>query len=110
MQSQKTSTLRNLFIFKASLLYVSHFFLINHTRKLFWHSNVNEPKRKNFVLIIITRRINFCIKYYFFPNRIKNFCPFRTDAPIKFHALLTLRADAARNRTIHETNEKIDVK
>ena len=29
------------------------FSLINHTRKLFWHSNLNEPQRKNFVLIII---------------------------------------------------------
>ena len=30
------------------------FFLINHTRKFFWHSNLNEPQRKNFVLIIIS--------------------------------------------------------
>ena len=29
------------------------FFLINCTRKLFWHSNLNEPQRKNFVLITI---------------------------------------------------------
>ena len=29
------------------------FFLINHTRKLFWHFILNEPQRKNFVLIII---------------------------------------------------------
>ena len=29
------------------------FFFINHTCKLFWHSNLNEPQRKNFVLIII---------------------------------------------------------
>ena len=35
------------------LLCGNHFFLINHTRKLFWHSNLNEPQRKNFVLIII---------------------------------------------------------
>ena len=28
-------------------------FLINHTCKLFWHCNLNEPERKNFVLIII---------------------------------------------------------
>ena len=53
MQLQKTSTLRNLFIFKALLPCANHFFLINHTRKLFWHSNLNEPERKNFVLIII---------------------------------------------------------
>ena len=50
---QKTSARRKLFIFKAPLLCVNHFFLINHTRKLFWHSNLNEPQRKNFVLIII---------------------------------------------------------
>ena len=53
MQLQKTSAWRKLFIFKAPLLCASHFFLINYTRKLFWHSNLNEPKRKNFVLIII---------------------------------------------------------
>ena len=44
----EASALRDLFIFKAP-----HFSLINHTRKLFWHSNLNEPQRKNFVLIII---------------------------------------------------------
>ena len=53
MQLQKTSAWRKLFTFKAPLLCASHFFLINYTRKLFWHSNLNEPKRKNFVLIII---------------------------------------------------------
>ena len=53
MQLQKTSALRNLFILKAPMLCADHFFLINHTRKLFWHSNLNEPQRKNFVLIII---------------------------------------------------------
>ena len=53
MQLQKTSAWRNLFIFKAPLLCANHFFLINHTRKLFWHSNLNEPQRKKFVLIII---------------------------------------------------------
>ena len=31
----------------------NHFLLINHIRKLFRHSNLNEPQRKNFVLIII---------------------------------------------------------
>ena len=53
MQLQRTSALRNSFIFKAPLLCTNHFFLINHTLKLFWHSNLNEPQRKNFVLIII---------------------------------------------------------
>ena len=52
MQLQKTSAWRNLFIFKAPLLCANHFFLINHTRKLFWHSHLNELQRKNFVLII----------------------------------------------------------
>ena len=42
-----------MFIFKAPLLCVNHFFLINDTRKLLWHSSLNEPQRKNFVLIII---------------------------------------------------------
>ena len=53
MQLQKTSARRKLFIFKAPLLCANHFFLINHTQKLFWHSNLNEPQRKNFVLMII---------------------------------------------------------
>ena len=47
---------------------------------------------------------------YFFPNQIKNFCPFRTDVPIRSHAFRTLRAGTARNRTNHETSEKIDIK
>ena len=47
MQLQKTSALRNLFILKAPLLCANHFFLINHTRKCFWHSNLNEPQKKN---------------------------------------------------------------
>ena len=49
MQLQKTSA----FLFKAPLLCANHLFLINHTRKSFRHSNLNEPQRKNFVLIII---------------------------------------------------------
>ena len=53
MQLQKTSALRNLFIYKAPLLCTNHFFLINHAHILFWHSNLNQPQRKNFVLIII---------------------------------------------------------
>ena len=53
MQLLKTSTWRELLIFKAPLLCGNHFFLINHTHKLFWHSNLNEPHRKNFILIII---------------------------------------------------------
>ena len=50
---QKTTAWRKFFIFKAPLLCANNFFLINHIRKLFWHSNLNEPQRKNFVLIII---------------------------------------------------------
>ena len=53
MQLQKTLAWRKLFIFKAPLLCANHFFLKNHTRKFFWHSNLNEPQMKNFVLIII---------------------------------------------------------
>ena len=53
MQLQKTSAWRRLFIFKAPLLCANHFFLTNHTRNFFWHSSLNEPQRKNFVLIII---------------------------------------------------------
>ena len=34
------------------------FFLINYRRKLFWHSNLNEPERKNFVFIITFRGRN----------------------------------------------------
>ena len=49
----EASALRNLFIFKAPLLCASQFTRINHTRKLFFHSNLNEPQRKNFVLIKI---------------------------------------------------------
>ena len=52
MQLQNTLAWRNLFIFKAPLLCTNHFFLVNHTRKLFWHSNLHELQRKNFVLII----------------------------------------------------------
>ena len=52
MQLQKTSAWKNLFIFKASPLCANHFFFKNHTRKLYWNSNLNEPQRKNFVLII----------------------------------------------------------
>ena len=54
MQLQKTLAWKNLFIFKAPLICANHFFLINHTRKLFWHSNLNELQRKNFVVIIIS--------------------------------------------------------
>ena len=55
---QKTSAWRKLFICKApcsvpTLLCANYNFLINHTYKLFWHSNLNEPQRKNFVLMII---------------------------------------------------------
>ena len=53
MQLQKASALRNLFTFKALLLCVNQFFLIKNTRKLFWHSNLNEREMKNFFLTII---------------------------------------------------------
>ena len=41
------------FSIQGSPILCHPFFLINHTRKLFWHPNLNEPQRKNFVLIII---------------------------------------------------------
>ena len=53
MQLQETSAWRKMFLFKTPLLCAHHFFLINHTLKLFWHSNLNEAQRKNFVLTII---------------------------------------------------------
>ena len=40
------------------------------------------------------------MKKYFFPNKKKNLSPFRTDVPIRSHALRTLGAGAARNREI----------
>ena len=40
------------------------------------------------------------MKKYFFPNKKKNLSPFRADVPIRFHALCTLGAGAARNREI----------
>ena len=49
---QKTSAWRKLFIFKFPLFCAKHFFLIDHIRKLFWHSNLNETQRKNVVFII----------------------------------------------------------
>ena len=33
------------------LLCANYNFLINQTHKLFWHSNLNEPQRKNFVFV-----------------------------------------------------------
>ena len=54
MQLHKTSAWQNLFIFKAPLLCANHFFLINHTRILFWYSNLNKPQTKNFVLTLLS--------------------------------------------------------
>ena len=53
MQLQKISAWRNLFKFKAPLVCANHFSIIKDTRKIFWHSNLNELQMKNFVLIII---------------------------------------------------------
>ena len=52
------------------------------------------PKR------FLIRKLDFCIKNYFFPNKIKNLSPFRTDVPIRSHAFYTLEAGAVRNREI----------
>ena len=53
MQLQKTSAWGKLFMFKDPLFCANNFFFINHTRKLFWYSSLNEAQRKNFALIII---------------------------------------------------------
>ena len=46
----------------------------------------------------------------FSPKQNKELLPFRTDVAIRFHPLRTPRAGAARNKTNHETSEKIDIK
>ena len=43
------------------------------------------------------RKLKFCIKYYFFPNKRKNLSPFRTGVPAKFQAFCTLVLGAERN-------------
>ena len=58
MQLQKISTLTNflnlLFVYiQGSPHLCQPFLLINHTQNLFWYSNLDEPRRKNFVFIII---------------------------------------------------------
>ena len=55
---------------------------------------------KTFPKRLLIRKLDFCIKEYFFPNKKKKLSPFRTDVSIRFHALHTLGADAARNREI----------
>ena len=46
-------SLKKIVYIRGSPALCQPFFLINHTCKLFWHCNLNEPQRKNFVLIII---------------------------------------------------------
>ena len=46
-------SLKKIVYIQGSPTCANHFFLLNHTHRLFWHSNLNEPQRKNFVLIII---------------------------------------------------------
>ena len=53
MQLQKTSTSRNLFILKATLLCANHFYPNKPHTQTFLTLQLNEPQRKNFVLIII---------------------------------------------------------
>ena len=55
---------------------------------------------KTFPKRLLIRKLNLFIKYYFFPNKRKNLSPFRYDIPIRFLALRTLGAGAARNRKI----------
>ena len=45
--------LKKLVYIQGSAALCQPFFLINHTRKLFWHSSLNQPQRKNIFLIII---------------------------------------------------------
>ena len=53
---------------------------------------ITFPKR------LFIRKLDFCIKNYFFPNKRKNLRPFHTDVPIRSNAPRTLGAGAARNR------------
>ena len=41
------------------------------------------------------RKLNFSVKQYFSPNKIKNLSPFYTDVAIRFHPLRTLGTGAA---------------
>ena len=75
----------------------------------FWHQSfayssvikpVNSKSLKTFPKRILIRKLGFCIKKYFFPNKIKNLSPFRIDVLIRSHALRTLGASAARNKEI----------
>ena len=51
---------------------------------------------KTFPKRLLIKKLDFCIKKYFFPNKRKNFNPFRTDVPIRSHSLRTPGAGAAR--------------
>ena len=52
---------------------------------------------KTFPKRLLIRKLDFCIKEYFFPNKRKNLSPFRTDVSIRPNTLHTLGAGAAKN-------------
>ena len=54
--------------------------------------------QKRFRKRLFIGKRNYCIKYYFFPYKIKNRSPFRTDVSIRFLAFRTLGAVATRKR------------
>ena len=56
--------------------------------------------QKRFRKRLFIGKRNYCIKYYFFPYKIKNRSPFRTDVSIRFLAFRTLGAVATRKREI----------
>ena len=103
MQLQKTSALRNLF-YSSSPALCQPFFLINHTRKHFWHFNLNEPQNStkfwifwiiviqmsslfihvtNFKITITNLNSKFCIYYlkswHFLNNWVSNFLEERSS-------------------------------
>ena len=39
-------------MFKTPFFCANNLFLMNNTHKLFWHSNINKPKMKNFDFMV----------------------------------------------------------
>ena len=63
--------------------------------------------QKRFRKRLFIGKRNYCIKYYFFPYKIKNRSPFRTDVSIRFLAFPTLGAGATRKREILKAMKKL---
>ena len=55
---------------------------------------------KTFPKRMLIRKLDFCIKKYFFPNQLKNLSPFHIDVPIRSHALRTIGTGPTRNTEI----------